>query len=215
MIRVLVVDDHELVRRGTVDALAEHTDIDVVAAAGALEALTIAAEYRPDVAIVDIRLEDGDGLSLARSLMQQRASTRIVLITGHSYKEHVRAAFATGVQGYVLKTAPIRELIDAVRAVASGRRAMSAAIAESLADEIESAALGTPIGRRRVMLTPRQREVAELLEQGLGNGEIATRLGIHEKTVEGHVQAIVGRLGARSRTEAAVMLATGHGRSSG
>jgi len=209
VIRVLVVDDRELIRRGTVDALAEHPDFEVLpSAAGVAEAMEMATAHEPDVAIVDIRLEDGDGLSLARSLMQRRPATHVILITGHSYREHVRAAFSSGVSGYVLKTAPIRELVDAVRAVARGRRAMSAAVAETLADDLESDVLGTPLGQERVRLTARQREVAQLLQEGLTNAEIASRLGIREKTVEGHVQALVQRLRARNRTEAAVLLAT-------
>lgn len=210
MIRVLVVDDHELVRRGTVDALAEHADMEVLPpAAGVADALAIASRFAPDVALVDVRLEDGDGLDLARALMELRPPPRVVLMTGHSYREHVRTALRMGIRGYVLKSAPIREMIEAIRAVASGRRAVSALVASALIDEFEADLVGVPSSHGRVTLTARQREVAGLLTKGLSNREIASQLAIGEKTVEQHVEAIIRRLGVRNRTEAAVAFATG------
>lgn len=210
VIRVLVVDDHELVRLGTVEALAEHPDIEVVGvASGETDGLALAQARNPQVALIDVRLADGDGLSLARSLMGLPTPPRVILITGHSYQEHVRTALGIGARGYLLKSAPIVELVEAIRAVAIGRRAVSREVAEALADELEADIVGVPSGHGRVRLTPRQREVAALLTRGLTNREIGANLKIGEKTVERHVQAIMRCLKARNRTEAAVLLATG------
>lgn len=209
-IRVLVVDDHELVRRGTVEALAEHPDIEVVGvASGEFDGLALARARNPHVALIDVRLADGDGLSLARSLMALPAPARVILITGHSYREHVRTALGLGARGYLLKSAPVTELVDAIRAVALGRRAVSREVAEALAEEFEADILGVPSGHGRVHLTPRQREVATLLTRGLSNREIGASLQISERTAERHVRTIMRCLDARSRTEAAVLLATG------
>lgn len=215
-IRVMVVDDHELVRRGTVEALSEHPDIEVVGvASGESDGLALARKINPQVAIVDVRLVDGDGLSLARSLLALPVPARVILITGHSYREHVRTALSLGARGYLVKSAPVRELVDAIRAVARGRRAVSREVAEAMADELEADIVGVPSGHGRVRLTPRQREVAALLTRGLSNREMGASLQISERTVERHVQTIMRCLDARSRTEAAVLLATGRAHGEG
>lgn len=208
-IRVLVVDDHELIRRGTVEALAEQPDIAVVGvASGESDGLALGQMQRPDVALIDVHLADGDGLSLARSLIALPASPRVILITGHSYREHMRVAWGIGVRGYLLKSAPVAELVYAIRAVARGRRAVSREVAEALAEEVEADVLGVPSGHGRIHLTPRQRDVAGMLTQGLSNREIGASLRISERTVERHVHTIMRSLDARSRTQAAVLLAT-------
>ena len=153
VIRVLVVDDHELVRRGTVEALAEHSDIEVVGvASGESDGLELARAQNPQVALIDVRLVDGDGLSLASSLIALPVPVRVILITGHSYREHVRTALRLGARGYLVKSAPVSELVDAIRAVALGRRAVSREVAEALAEELEADILGVPSGRGRVRL---------------------------------------------------------------
>jgi DNA-binding NarL/FixJ family response regulator len=208
-IRVLVVDDHELIRRGTVEALAEQPDIAVVGvASGESDGLALGHRERPDVALIDVRLADGDGLSLARSLIALPVPPRVILITGHSYREHMRIAWGLGVRGYLVKSAPVTELVYAIRAVARGRRAISREVAEALAEEVEADVLGLPSGHGRIQLTPRQREVASLLTRGLSNREIGANLRISERTVERHIHTIMRSLDARSRTEAAVLLAT-------
>lgn len=207
-IRVLVVDDHELIRRGTVEALAEQPDIAVVGvASGESDGLALGQTQRPDVALIDVRLADGDGLSLARSLIALPVAPRVILITGHSYREHMRIAWGLGVRGYLLKSAPVTELVAAIRAVAHGRRAVSGEVAEALAEEVEADVLGVPSGHGRIHLTPRQRAVADLLTRGFSNREIGASLQISERTVERHVHTIMRSLDARSRTEAAVLLA--------
>jgi DNA-binding NarL/FixJ family response regulator len=208
-IRVLVVDDHELILRGTVEALAKESDITVVGvASGESDGLALGHAEHPDVALIDVRLADGDGLSLARSLIALPAPPRVILITGHSYREHIRIAWSLGVRGYLLKSAPVTELVDAIRVVAHGRRAVSREVAEALAEEAEAEIGGVPSRHGRTRLTPRQRDVANLLTEGLSNREIGARLHISERTVERHVHRIMQSLRAKSRTEAAVLLAT-------
>jgi DNA-binding NarL/FixJ family response regulator len=184
-IRVAVVDDHPLVREGTATIIDAATDLELVGTAGDLDAAAPFLDPAAvDVLLLDLRLGTDFGL---RALQERSARLpAVVVVTSYDYPQYVDAALRLGAAGYVLKTAPIAELLDAIRAAAAGR----------LAFGVRPGASGT-------RLSPREREVVAAVVDGLSNDEIATRLGIAPKTVESHLRRLFERLGLASRTELA------------
>jgi len=194
VIRVLLVDDHTLMRQGTRALLSEADDIEIVAESErGEEALTLAREHRPDVVILDIRLPDLGGVEVARMLREDLPATRILILTAYDYDQYVRALFAIGVEGYLLKNATGEELIAAVREVSPGKQVLS--------PEIE-ARKSNADGFQPDALTDREIEILTLVSQGESNKEIAQVLGITPRTAEWHLGKVMAKLGARSRTEA-------------
>ncbi len=198
MIRVLLVDDHMPLRAGTRSLLGEATDIEVVAeSASGREALALAADMRPDVVLLDISLPDLNGVEVARALSQDLPEVKILVLTGYNYEQYVRALFAIGVNGYLLKSDPALELIAAVREVARGGDALSAEITAQLkAATSRSGIVATGT------LSDREREVLTLVGQGLRNKEIGTKIGIKPSTVDTYMSNILVKLDVRSRSEA-------------
>jgi len=198
MIRVLLVDDHALLRQGTRALLGADPDIAVVGeTASGDEALTLARRLRPDVTLLDIRLQGMGGVDVARALRQDLPEINVIMLTGYHYEQYVRALFAIGVQGYLLKSASGKELIAAVHAVQRGEQVLSAEIAERLASKTRRAGVAATDE-----LTDREREVLVLVAQGKGNREIAQALQIGPRTAETHVSNIMAKLGAGSRSDA-------------
>jgi len=179
MIRVLLADDHEIVRAGLRALLAGQSDMEVVGEApngtATLEAIRTLA---PDVAIVDLAMPQLSGLDVARRLAGDSQKTAVVILTRHDDRAYVDAVFATGVLGYVLKQSPSTDLLDAVRSVAAGRR-----YADHSLDERDHSSRAVP---RRPTPTPRERDVLRLTAKGHSNKEIAAALSISVKTVEVH-----------------------------
>jgi len=198
MIRVLLVDDHMPLRAGTRSLLGEATDIEVVAeSASGREALALAETMRPDVVLLDISLPDLNGVEVARALSQDLPEVKILVLTGYNYEQYVRALFAIGVNGYLLKSDPALELIAAVREVARGGDALSAEITAQLkAATSRSGIVATGT------LSDREREVLTLVGQGLRNKEIGTKIGIKPSTVDTYMSNILVKLDVRSRSEA-------------
>ena len=202
-IRVLLVDDHEVVRRGVRDLLDNERDIDVVAEAGTVaEALTVAAARKPDVAVVDIRLPDGDGVALCRKLRAQPDGPRCLVLTAFDDERVILDAIDAGVSGYLLKQVRGQDLVTAVREVAAGH---------SLLDPVTTARV---LDRMRhnetdelANLTERERKVLELLGEGLTNRQIAERLFLAEKTVKNYVTSVLAKLGMQRRTQAVAWVA--------
>jgi len=194
--RLLLVDDHPIVREGLRAYLALQPGLEVVAEAGSVaEALARLDEARPDLVLLDVKLEGESGLSLLAELRRRESAVRVLLLTSFLDEDYLREALRLGAAGYLLKRAGQGALLDGVRAALRGERALdpaAAALVPTLGDD--------PLGR----LTPRELEVLDLLAEGLSNKAVAKRLGVGEKTVKTHVSSLLGKLGVRDRTGAAL-----------
>ena len=201
MIRVLLADDHGVVRESLRQLLSLVEDLDVVAAAAdGQEAVALAEEHAPDVVLMDLEMPNLDGSQATKRIVTARPQTRVVVLTSFSDRERILDALDAGAVGYLLKDADPVEVLRGVRAAAEGHaplapRAASAVLAER--------------GARRPLedLTDREREVLDLLADGLPNKLIARRLGITERTVKGHLTHIFQRIGVADRTQAALWAA--------
>jgi DNA-binding NarL/FixJ family response regulator len=198
VIRVVVADDHRVVRVGLEQLLATFEDIEAVGfAAGGEEAVTLCRELEPDVLLLDLSMPDLDGIEVTTSLREQAPGTRVVVFTSFSDRERIVRALDAGAIGYLLKDAEPDEILGAIRAAARGESPLAPrAAAELLADR-----KGRP---HAVELTGREREVLRLVVDGLANKQIARRLGISEKTVKGHLTNLFQRIGVADRTQAAL-----------
>jgi len=198
LIRVLVVDDHTLVRQGIRHLVEEMEGLTVVAEAGtAQEALALVEEHAPDVVLLDISLPDESGLTVARKVRQSRPDTRILMLTMHEQTEYVMGAVEAGAHGYVLKDAGPGELRQAIRAVWEGEGYFSPAVARQLTAVLRGEVPveeQSPITR----LTTREREVLVLVAGGKTSRVIAEELGISPRTVESHRESMMRKLDIRS-----------------
>lgn len=197
MIRVILVDDHEVVRAGTRSLLEAAGDIEVVAETGqGEETLVQVGRLRPDVILLDVRLRGLNGVEVARVLRRDYPDIKVVMLTAFPYEQYVRAAFAIGVHGYLIKTATSDELLVSTRAVYRGEAVLSKELVERFASGPRTtiAVSGT--------LNDREMEILRLISRGETNKQIAHVLGISEHTVETHVNHIMIKLNARSRVEA-------------
>jgi two-component system, NarL family, response regulator DevR len=201
-IRVFVVDDHETVRLGLQLLFDEEPDIDLagVAATGG-EGLEAVERTRPDVALLDLRLPDFDGIELCREIRSRVPGVRCLIFTAYSNEEAQLQAIVSGASGYLSKSDEASELIDAIRTVAAGGSLIEPGRAAEL---MTSERRATPL-RPQVTLSQQQERVLDLIVEGLTNREISERLEISEKTVKNYVSVILDKLGVRSRTQAAIL----------
>lgn len=196
-LRIVIVDDHALLRMGTRQILNEAEDMEVVAeAADAAEAMDAVRATRPDIALVDIRLPDRNGIEVARSIVEQNPQTKVIILSAYDDEDYVRAAMDAGVSGYLLKTMPGDELVRAVRAAASGTTVLDPAVTANLTRPRTESQAGSVSS-----LTWREQQVVKLVAEGLANKTIAARLGISARTVEGHLNHVFTKLDVASRTE--------------
>jgi DNA-binding NarL/FixJ family response regulator len=201
-IRVAVADDHPMFRAGVVGSLREAGDIEVVGeASDAASALALARAELPDVIILDIAMPGG-GLVAAREIGAVCPATRIVMLTVSEDEDDLLAAVKAGASGYVLKGAGASELVSVVRSVSAGEVYVAPALAWGMLREMQ-----TPRTSPFDELTEREREVLELVAEGLSNQEIGDRLGLAEKTIKHYMTNILGKLQVRSRVEAALLVA--------
>ena len=201
MIRVLIVDDHPVVHDGVAAVLNRTPDIRLAGAAESVEqALDIVARTPPDVVLLDIRLAGGDGVEAIGRLLAARAALRIVMFTAYDLDEYVFAAIRAGARGFLIKGAGAAELVSAIRKVHAGESYLSPSLSTKLVNEMQSR------GATR-LLTPRELMVLRLMAAGLPNREIASSLGISERTVKFHVTGILNKLGADNRTQAVALAA--------
>ena len=204
MIRLVVVDDHPIVRQGLTAALEDEADFQVVGAVGSSEeALAVVARLRPDVAVLDLELPGLGGIDALPRLIEASPETRVLVFTAYDTDERVLGAIRAGARGYLLKGASAAAIAQAIRDVASGNSAMEPRIAAKLVTAVR-----TPRAADR--LTDREREVLGLIAQGLAGKQIARALTISERTVKFHTASLLHKLGADNRAQA-VALATQRG----
>jgi DNA-binding NarL/FixJ family response regulator len=207
-IRVLLADDEAMVRAGVRAILATDDGIEVVAeAAHGREAVELVRTHRPDVALLDIRMPELDGLVAAETIAAVAPATRVIMLTTFGLDDYIARALGGGAAGFLLKASDPRELITAVRAVASGAAYLSPAVARRVIENYRDAGLGRAAdARRRVeALTDRERDVLALVGTGHTNAEIARALYLVEGTVKAHVSSILIKLDARNRVQAAIL----------
>jgi two-component system, NarL family, response regulator LiaR len=200
MIRVLLVDDHAVVREGLRAFLELQDGIEVAGEAGdGAEGVAAAERLRPDVVLMDLVMPGLDGVGAMRELRRRLPETRVIVLTSFTDEEKLLPALQAGAAGYLLKNAEPAELARAVRAAAAGEAVLDTSVAARLLDSIAE-----PAGAPREALTPREREVLALIGRGYANKRIALELGIAEKTVKTHVGHVLAKLGVSDRTQAAL-----------
>ncbi|RLU89265.1 DNA-binding response regulator [Streptomyces griseocarneus] len=213
-IRVFLLDDHEVVRRGIRDLLDAEDDITIVGEAGTIErALARGPALRPDVAVLDVRLPDGDGVSVCRELRSLMPELACLMLTSFDDDDALLDAIMAGAAGYVLKQIKGSDLISAIRTVASGQSLLDPATTTRLMSSLRGEGEAEPEDERLAGLSPRERDILGLVGEGLTNREIGKRLFLSEKTVKNHISHLLAKLGVERRIQAAVIAteAAGHG----
>jgi two-component system, NarL family, response regulator DevR len=204
-ITVFLLDDHEIVRRGLRDLLEAEGDIEVVGdAATEAEAVGRVHALDPDVAVLDVRLQEGDGVEACREIRSRHPRTACLILTSFSDDEALFQAIMAGAAGYVLKQIRTSDLVDAVRRVAAGQNLLDPVVTARVLERIRR---GPAQDERLARLTDQERNVLDLLAEGLTNREIGERLHLAEKTIKNYVTALLSKMGMARRTEAAVYAA--------
>jgi DNA-binding NarL/FixJ family response regulator len=204
-IRIFLVDDHEIVRRGVADLFEDEPDLEIVGEAATVsEALARIPTVPVDVAVLDVRMPDGNGVELCRDLRSQLPELRCLILTSYSDDEALLNAIMAGASGFVLKQVLGNDLITAVRRVGAGESLLDAKTTAALMKRIRQ---GKGNGGPLAGLTDQERAVFELVGEGLTNRQIAARLFLAEKTVKNYVSHLLAKLGMQRRTQAAVLAA--------
>ena len=201
-IRVFLLDDHEIVRRGIADLISAAPDLEVVGEAGtAAEALARIPGARPHVAVLDARLPDGSGIDVCRDVRSADPDIHCLILTSYDDDDALFAAVMAGADGYLLKEIRGSSLVDAIRQVAAGRSLMDPKVTGRLLTRLRD---GEPHDKRVEGLTDRDRDILALIAEGLTNRQIGERLHLAEKTIKNYVSALLAKLGMQRRTQAAV-----------
>ncbi|MBV2155156.1 response regulator transcription factor [Kitasatospora sp. SUK 42] len=216
-VKVFLLDDHEVVRRGVHDLLDGEPDLTVVGeAATAEQALTRVPALRPDVAVLDMRLPDGDGVTVCRELRARMPELACLILTSFDDEDALLDAIMAGASGYVLKQISGTDLVSAVRTVASGQSMLDPGATTRLMARLRGDAAPQTDGLPQ--LTPREREILALIGEGLTNRQIGQRLYLAEKTVKNHISRLLAKLGVERRVQAALLASetlSAHGNPSG
>jgi DNA-binding NarL/FixJ family response regulator len=203
MIRVFLLDDHEVVRQGLIALLQAAGDIEVVGESGsAQEATRRIPALRPDVAVLDARLPDGNGIDVCRDVRAVDSTIKGLILTSYEDDEALFAAIMAGAGGYVLKQIRGTDLVDAVRRVAAGQSLLDPAVTARVLERIRN---GVEQPRELASLTDQERRILEYVAEGLTNREIAARMFLAEKTIKNYVSSVLAKLGLERRTQAAVL----------
>ncbi|MFE6760967.1 response regulator transcription factor [Streptomyces sp. NBC_01423] len=212
--RVFLVDDHEVVRRGLKDLIDDEPGLDVVGeAATAEQAVARGPALRPDVAVLDVRLPDGDGIGVCRELRSAMPGLACLMLTSFDDEDALIDAIMAGAAGYVLKQINGSDLVSAIRTVATGQSMLDPATTARLMRSLRSPeAPRSPEDERLSGLSERELAVLELIGEGLTNRQIAERLYLSEKTVKNHISRLLEKLGVERRVQAAVIAAHSHER---
>jgi len=204
-IRVFLLDDHEIVRRGLRDLLEAQDDFTIVGEAStAEEALARIAPTQPDVAIVDMRLPDGNGVEVCRDVRSHEPGIQCLILTSFDDDEALFDAIMAGAAGYLLKQIKGTDLVDAIRRVAAGQSLLDPEVTTRVLDRLRR---GPEEDERLARLTEQERRILDLISEGLTNRQIAERIFLAEKTVKNYVSNLLAKLGMERRTEAAVFAA--------
>jgi two-component system, NarL family, response regulator DevR len=203
-VRVFLLDDHEVVRRGLRDLFESEEGFEVVGESGsAKDAEARIPALRPHVAVLDGRLPDGSGVDVCRAIRSIDPSIRAIILTSYDDDEALFAAIMAGAAGYVLKQIVGNDLLDVVRKVADGQSLLDPAVTQRVLDRLRDGGSSEPAELRS--LTPQERRILELVAEGLTNRQIGDRLFLAEKTVKNYVTSILTKLGLERRTQAAVL----------
>ncbi|MGW3928653.1 response regulator [Streptomyces microflavus] len=206
-VRVFLLDDHEVVRRGLHDLLGAEPGLEVVGeAATAAQALARGPALRPDVAVLDVRLPDGDGITVCRELRSRMPGLACLMLTSFDDEDALLDAIMAGAAGYVLKQINGSDLVSAVRTVAAGRSMLDPETTARLMRTLRAPGTAGPVEDERLsVLSERERSVLDLIGEGLTNRQIAERLYLSEKTVKNHISRLLRKLGVERRVQAAVI----------
>jgi two-component system, NarL family, response regulator DevR len=205
-IRVFLLDDHEVVRRGVHDLLNDEPDITVVGEAATVEqALIRVPALRPQVAVLDVRLPDGDGVTVCRELRSQMPELACLMLTSFDDEEALLDSIMAGASGYVLKQIKGSDLVSAVRTVAAGQSLLDPSATARLMARLRQGQEPEPAPDALPGLTDREREILALIGEGLTNRQIGQRLFLAEKTVKNHISRLLAKLGVERRIQAAVI----------
>ncbi len=209
-LRIMVVDDHEVVRQGLVALLDRREALDVVAQAGTVaEAVAEAARFEPDLVVMDVRLPDGSGIEACREIRAARPETRVIMLTSYPDEEAVLSAIIAGASGYLLKQVRGRDLVAALESVGRGESLLDSAVTEKVLQRVRNAASGGGADELSD-LTSQERKILMLVAEGKTNKEIATEVFLSDKTVKNYVSSILSKLNLQRRTQAAAFVAKHH-----
>ena len=204
-IKVFLLDDHEIVRRGLADLLGLEADLDVVGEAGtAADALHRIPATRPDVAVLDVRLPDGSGVEVCRDVRDALPEVRCLMLTSYADDEALFDAIMAGASGYVLKDIRGNDLVEAIRQVAAGRSLLDPVATQRVLERLRR---GEEHDERLDALTEQERRILDLIGEGLTNRQIGERLHLAEKTVKNYVSSLLAKMGMERRTQAAAYVA--------
>ena len=209
-LRLLVVDDHEVVRQGLVSLLDRRAGFEVVAQAGSVaESIALATRHEPDLVIMDVRLPDGSGIEACREIRAARPETRVVMLTSYPDEEAVLSAIIAGASGYLLKQIRGRDLVTALEAVGRGESLLDSAVTEKVLERVRRMASGGATDEL-ADLTTQERKILLLVADGMTNKEIAAEVFLSDKTVKNYVSSILSKLNLQRRTQAAAFVAKHH-----
>jgi DNA-binding NarL/FixJ family response regulator len=207
-IRVFLLDDHEVVRRGVHELLSAEPGIEIVGEAGnAAEAMARIPATRPDVAVLDVRLPDGSGVEVCREVRSHDPSVKCLMLTSFADDEALFDAIMAGAAGYVLKVIRGNDLIDAIREVAAGKSLLDPVATAKVLERLRHGGARSEGDERMAELTGQERRILDLIGEGLTNRQIGERLHLAEKTVKNYVSSLLAKLGMERRTQAAAYVA--------
>lgn len=213
VLRLLIVDDHEVVRQGLVALLARRDAFQVVAEAGTVaEAIAMATRFEPDIVVMDVRLPDGSGIEACREIRAERPATRVVMLTSYPDEEAVLSAIVAGASGYLLKQIRARDLVAALEAIGRGESLLDPAVTEKVLERVRRIATGT-FSDDLAQLTQQEQKILLLVAEGKTNKEIAADVFLSDKTVKNYVSSILSKLNLERRAQAAAFVAKRRGSS--
>ena len=206
-LRLLIVDDHEIVRQGLVALLGRREGFEVVAEAGSVaESIEMARRYQPDVVVMDVRLPDGSGIEACREIRAELPETKVVMLTSYPDDDAVLSAIVAGASGYLLKQVRARDLVAALEAVGRGESLLDPAVTEKVLERVRRIASGT-YQDELSQLTAQEQKILMLVAEGKTNKEIAAEVFLSDKTVKNYVSSILSKLNLERRAQAAAFVA--------